>query len=493
MSEIVTEHMITPHKEDEKFTWEETLSAIRKSRLTSPKTLSICGFAQTSRHWCDFDRRTQEIWGCNEAYRPGFMKTKEGKFRADRWFQMHLEEDWSRENNPNDPRHPEWIGVKHNFPIVMQEGHYGPSVEAFPLDECDELFFKNVKTLGPKGEVDNWIDIHEHGYYTSSFAWMLAYALWQKITGKRDWDIVNIYGFNTAAQSEYMYQKAGAEFWLSKYNEHGIDLRIAGNSPLMRAKLYGYEVGDVLLPTHLEARLKELNREIPPLQEAAMQKHGARLMMAALGAEADYAERLPEILNIHNLQQQDELSETAKVNFYRSAASSTHALLEQLSTRHEGTDGLTGNIDRMTLEVHKWKYRTKVIIKRGELDAVSGALAECRRNQEIYPTDDAELLASQSVREVELINKLIKATGELNALLGIISNLEYFMFVSEGRSPNVEDEHEYGYIVVPDLFDENTDMLTLGDEPDGETREEEPTETDEGRTEGSTSKSGESA
>jgi hypothetical protein len=49
------------------------------------------------------------------------MKTMEGKFRADRWFQVHTEEDWSRTNNPNDLRHLEWLEAQHNFPIYMQE------------------------------------------------------------------------------------------------------------------------------------------------------------------------------------------------------------------------------------------------------------------------------------------------------------------------------------------------------------------------------------
>ena len=104
---------------DTKMQWTDAITAVRKSRLTAPRTLAIVGFAVPTRSAAPYDKRTVEIWGCNESYSENYLVNSEGKFRIDRWFQMHKEEDWSRLNNPNDPFHPDWLAAKHNFPIVM--------------------------------------------------------------------------------------------------------------------------------------------------------------------------------------------------------------------------------------------------------------------------------------------------------------------------------------------------------------------------------------
>ena len=471
--------------------WKDAITAVRKTRLTPPKTLVICGFAWLSRAMAPYDRRTCEIWGCNEAYTANYMNTKEGKFRADRWFQMHLEEDWSRDNNPNDPHHPEWLAAEHNFPIVMQEEFGFPSTEAFPLEECDELFFSNAYAINFDGNVVPWLDKYEHGYYSSTFVYMLAYAIWQKETGARDWDNIDIYGFHTASQSEYFYQKPGAEFWLSQAMARGINVRIVENSPLMHGVLYGYVTGDALLPSHVEERIENLEAELPGLKETAFQQHGARLMLSAMKEKEDFLERLPELQGLYNTRQQEELSATSAVNFYLAAKANSEEYLKALMQRHG--DEATGSIDRMTLEVQKAQVRDMVIDVRALMDAVAGALSECRLQRDKYATDP-ELKASFDIREVALINKLIERTAGLNNMLGLISNIEWFIVRAEGRKINFTDEHDFGFIVLPDLFDERTDVLTLGEDTDGEKREEKPAaETNEGGASSSASEPSESA
>ncbi len=446
--------------------WTDSITAVRKTRLTQPRTLTICGYAHLSRHLADYDKRTHEIWGCNEAYSADYMTTSGGEFRTDRWFQMHLREDWGRLNNPNDPNHPDWIKAKHNFPIVMQEKHDdAPSSEAFPLDECDELFFKNAYSIGMDGTIVPWLERYEHGYYSSSFVWMLAYALWQKATGKIDWQNIDIYGFHVNSQSEYMHQKPGAEFWLSRAMGMDINVRIVENSPLLHGKLYGYEIGDALLPSHIERRMDELGTELPRLKEEAHQHHGARLMVSALRDKPEYLEALPDLNSVYNVRQQEELTATAKVNFYLAAESNSRDYLRALRNRDGSFDGATGSIDRMTLEVQKHGVREMVIETRASLDAVSGALSECRLNQAKFAYD-SEIKASFRQREVKLINKLIERTGQLNNLLGLVSNIDWFIMEAEGRTPNFTDDHDFGFIVIPDLFDPNTDVLTLGEKTD---------------------------
>ena len=452
--------------------WEDTVTAVRKSRLTRPRTLAICGYAHLSRHLAPYDSRTVEIWGLNEQNTAGYMQTAEGKFRADRWFQMHKKEDWSRTNNPNDPNHPDWLRSKHNFPIVMQEKFEGiPNAEAFPLDECDQLFFKNAWAIKMDGTVVPWLEEYDHGYYSSSFVWMVAYALWQKETGVSDWDNIDIYGFHAASQSEYMYQKPSAEFWLSQAMARDVNVRIVENSPLLQGHLYGYKVSDVLLPSQVEDRIAELETEVEGLRELAFQQHGARLMVDALNDEPGFTDALPKLKQIKNQRRMEELGALSRVNFYMAALSSSEQILNTLIQRHEDTEGASGWIDRMSLEVQIAKFREQVIEARSSLDAVSGALAESRLNAVKY-ADKPDLVASFKLRQVQLINKMIAFTGELNGLLGLISNLEIFVVNAEGRIPNVTDEFDFGFIVIPDLFDPNIDVLTLGDETNGKTREE---------------------
>jgi len=467
--------------------WEDTISALRKTRLTVPKTVALCGFALSSRHLAPYDKRSVEIWGCNEAYNADYMKTKGGLFRADRWFQMHTEEDWGRNNNPNDLRHPEWLGLEHNFPIVMQDKFaVVPNAESFPLKEADEMFFSNVWTVDLRtGKRRKWLDIYKHGYYTSTFAWMLAYALWQ-----RKWEMVEVWGFNMGTQSEYMYQKPGAEFWVGQAMALGVGLAIADNSPLLKGKLYGYEIANVLLPSHLLARKEEIQKELLPLKDKAMQQHGARQMIEHLQTKPEFVTQAVELQKQVEIQHQAELASTATVNFYLGANHLIEMYLLNVHTRHG--DGKTGFIDRLTLEVQKVKYLDEVEEARTYMDAVAGAKMEVYRNLELY-TQDPEAIASWKNRLRALRNKEIYWTGILSLAMGRLSQVQQFIFVSENRNANMIDERDYSTVIVPDLYARDSDVLKLG-EKKNDTQKTEPIATpDISGTGGNPSKSSQSA
>jgi hypothetical protein len=423
--------------------------------------VALCGFASSSRHLAPYDKKGVEIWGCNEAYNADFMKTSSGTFRADRWFQMHLEEDWSRVNNPNDPRHPEWLGLEHNFPIVMQEKFASvPNAEAFPLAACDEMFFSNIWTVDiADGKKKKWLDVYKHGYYTSSFAWMIAYALWQQ-----KWDIIEVWGFNMGTQSEYMYQRPGAEFWTGIALGQGIGLAITDASPLLKGARYGYDIAHVLLPSQMQERKAELEKEIGPLKDKAMQQHGARKMIEHLRTKPELAENLLLIESQLEIQHQAELAATATVNFYMGAEDVVNIYMNYSVGRHEGEE-ISGWIDRLTMEVHKARYREEVENIRSNMDAISGAKLELGRNLLLYAADP-EALASWKRRLVELRNREIFFTGQLSLMLGRLSQVEQFIFISENRNANMTDERDYGHIVVPDLYDKATDVLKLGEKDD---------------------------
>jgi hypothetical protein len=361
----------------------------------------------------------------------------------------------------------------------MQEKYPNvPDSEAFPLDECDQIFFKNAYAIEDDGTIVPWLEKYDHGYYSSTFVWMLAYALWQKETGKVDWDNIDIYGFHASSQSEYMYQKPSAEFWISQAMARDVNVRIVESSPLLQGHLYGYKVSDSLVPSQLEDRIKDLEDGLPGIKDEVSQNHGARLMMDALIKKYGMEGEFEDFDEIRKTRVMEELRSTAQFNFYQSAKISSQEILRQLGIRHEG-DEITGWVDRMTLEIQKSKIRHEVTEIRAEMDAISGALQECRFYKNRFK-DDPELVASFKLREKKLLNKLVSQANLLSRALGLVSNLSYLIVVAEGRVPNATDEHDFGYIVIPELFDENLDVLTLGDEIDGETGQETTEATDEG-------------
>ena len=442
--------------------WEDTLSAVRKTRLNQPKTVALCGFAVSSRHMAPYDKRNLEIWGCNEAYNADYMKNKEGQFRVDRWFQMHLEEDWSRKNNPNDPKHPEWLGLKHNFPIVMQENFPSvPNAEAFPLTECDEMFFSNVWTIDLKdGKRKKWLDVYKHGYYTSSFAWMIAYAIWQQ-----KWNRIEIWGFNMGTQSEYMYQKPGAEFWIGQAMARDIDIVIVDNSPILKGLMYGYEIANVLLPTQMRERIEVIQKEMKGLKDKALMQHGARLLAQYMRNKPEFLAKLPELERQLEIQHQAELASTATVNFYIGAEDITKIYLNHTIGRHDDSEG--GWIDRLTMEVNKATFRIEAEEYKAHLDSVSGAKMELQRNLTLY-TADPEAIASWKLRLHDIRNREIYWTGKLSLILGKLSQIEQFIFTTENRNANMTDERDYAHVVIPDLYSKEYEVLELGEVKDGE-------------------------
>ena len=430
--------------------WEDTITSVRAQ--DSAQGVALVGFAESSRHLAPFDDLDIEIWALNESYASDYLKTSEGKFRTDRWFQMHLEEDWSRTNNPNDPKHPEWLGLEHNFPVYMQEEFPGvPSAVKFPLEELNQEFFGTASTINPEtGKSHPWLEVYPNGYYTSSFAYIMALAIYLKM------DPIQIWGFNMGTKSEYMYQKPGGEFWVAQALSRGLHVEIAGNSPIMQGSLYGYETSNILLPTQVDARKTLLESDIEPAKEEVLQYYGARqeLQDMLLKKVGD-----PEVIdNRLRTRQQSELAASCKVNFYLGSISEAKMYMKHFQNRHDDTDEPTGFVDRLTLEVRLVHLRKFVENLRAQLEQISGAKIEL-----IYTIKDIDQPMFEDLmrpRILDLRNAEIQAANRLNFYLGAISQTEEFMFRSESRAPTVSDEYDFGFMIVPELFPADEDLLT---------------------------------
>lgn len=101
-----------------------------------------------------------------------------------------------------------------NIPIVMQKEHQDiPTSIEYPLDEM------HCK------------------YFTSSIAYMIAYAIYKGATE------IDIYGVHMGLETEYTEQKACADYWIGYARGLGIEVIIYGNTALCghSTKLYAYE------------------------------------------------------------------------------------------------------------------------------------------------------------------------------------------------------------------------------------------------------------
>jgi len=104
------------------------------------------------------------------------------------------------------------------IPVMLQRPHpLLPHGTVFPIDEMPFL------------------------YFTSSMAFMIAYAIHQKA------DVINIYGINLYYEEEYVFERPCLEFWIGYAMGKGIEVNIHKPSYLLTSApnygLYGYDWG----------------------------------------------------------------------------------------------------------------------------------------------------------------------------------------------------------------------------------------------------------
>ncbi len=232
--------------------------------------VTFVGMANSTR-----DQHTDEypVFALNESGQLDYLK------RLDHLFQIHEEEDFSRENNPNQPNHIYWLkniegecrickgtgkawDEKKNvrskvkkckdchggiytpvnrpldITIWMQEAYADiPGAVKYPLDEIiKEINFpirgkKNIKST----------------YFTNSLTYALGLVA---VTDEINW--IDIYGVEAASSTEWAYQKPGIEFWGGYLSGLKKTVWVPEKSRLFNQGLYGYEVGMYMTRQELE-------------------------------------------------------------------------------------------------------------------------------------------------------------------------------------------------------------------------------------------------
>ena len=430
--------------------WEDSLVSTKKTRLTKPRTVILCGFAGNTRHLAPYDRRNAEVWGLNEAYNHDFMKNSKGEFRADRWLQMHKYEDWTRRNNPNDKRHAEWMRAEHNFPIYTQEVWDDvPNSVKFPLEAVDNEFFRNLKVVTEEGKEVPWLEAHEHGYYTSSFAWMIALALYE------GFERIEVWGFNMGSQSEYLYQAGSGSFWMGYCLGKEVELVFPERTPLLLGNMYGYEFSQIMQIGDMENRIAILKHAWQPLFRKAAFIEGRRMQLQSLRGEYRNEELEGELFF-------DGVEITTDVNFHSGAIAELEAMARYIRLRHPDDPLWTsreGWIDRLALEIRITKLRILIAKLKELLATVTGARLEVKNMIEEYETPELKK------REMMLRQQELNWVNRLNRYLGAWTEQKLAVLNMDQRTQNTMDDFDLGSRVTlaPDTV---TDVLDLTEDDD---------------------------
>ena len=192
------------------------------------KSVAIVGFASATREQVR-KSNADEVWSLNMLHSSSNLR-KIFPLNIDRLFELHpfwmLKKEWYTMTAD----HWGWLTkIKHHYPIYLIEEH--PEIHngvRYPLEPIIEKYLPRV-----------WRGDERARYFTCSLCYMIALAIYE------GFERIEIYGFEMGSDTEYVYQKSGAEFWLGIASQYA-DVYIPKSSTLLRSKLYGFEGGQLI-------------------------------------------------------------------------------------------------------------------------------------------------------------------------------------------------------------------------------------------------------
>jgi hypothetical protein len=225
--------------------------------------VAILGTAPSTRLLAPFQDGSWQIWACS----PGNKDLPDIHL----FFQLHALELILADQRGRD--HLAWM-ANGKFAVFMQaENPHVPQAKAFPKDEL-------VAEFGPY-------------WFTSSIAWMMAYAITQ---GAEE---IALYGVDMAHSSEYALQKPGCIWFIEEARSRGIKISVPPGSDLLAPPpLYGYsEATPKGAKLHIRRReigqrTAEIRSEMAELQQELQQRQ----------KKIDYFTGAEEQLNYEYLQ-----------------------------------------------------------------------------------------------------------------------------------------------------------------------------------------------
>jgi hypothetical protein len=208
--------------------------------------IAILGAAPSSKLLAPFKDPTWEIWACSP---PNYNLP-----RVDAWFELH-----SLKRKCDHPANAPFIDVLQKHPRTYLCGgspslgippdplfSQFPNAIAFPFDDL-------LKEYGP------W-------FFSSSIAWMMAFAITQKP------DVIGLWGIDMSAHEEYGYQRAGCHYFIQLATKLGIKIAIPPEADIMNpAPLYGLKEQSPMWWKH-RVREKELKTRIAEAEHIVANK-----------------------------------------------------------------------------------------------------------------------------------------------------------------------------------------------------------------------------
>lgn len=215
--------------------------------------IALIGTAPSSRMLAPFNDPSWTIWACS----PGNMNVLP---RVDAWFELHGNLLWPENKHYGEP-YINWL-KQLNIPVYMQDQSLVPGAKVFPHRDLVNEFGKD--------------------FFTSSFAWMMAFAMKHGATE------IALYGIDMASRDEYILQRPGFYFFRHIAQQRGIKVSAPNESDIMQSPgLYGYS--EVLpMGRKILAREQEIRQRLEPMK-AEIQKlqHNITYLEGAL-EDVDY-------------------------------------------------------------------------------------------------------------------------------------------------------------------------------------------------------------
>lgn len=243
MSEAPALSTISPPVQD----FLKIAQAIAPAAEPLPLKIALIGTAPSSRMLAPFGDPSWKIWACS----PGNQNTLP---RADAWFELHGNLLWPECASYGEP-YIEWL-KRLTIPVYMQDQRFVPNALTFPKEEM-------VKEFG-------------RDFFTSSFAWMMAFAISQ---GAKE---IGLYGIDMASRDEYILQRPGFYFFRHMAQQRGIKVTAPNESDIMQPPgLYAYSevtpMGRKILAREKEIkdRLAGMKNEFGRLQQNIAYLEGA--------------------------------------------------------------------------------------------------------------------------------------------------------------------------------------------------------------------------
>lgn len=293
------------------------------------KKLALVGMNTRTRANAPFDDPDYEIWTLNEAYNGKWLK------RYDVLFQLHPRWDWERNNNMSDPNHPLFIKAQNGkclfcagTGMASKEGqdvecpHCEAGQYTVPEHRKGKTIIMQKRYKGVKGSkrlpiTEMFMEYSSPGekpYFTSTFSMMIVYAFF---LGYKD---ISIFGFEMESDTEYIHQRACAEYWIGYGRALGINIDAPG-AKILTGKHYAYDMENGQgYRTRLELRVNHLKDQLRNAEAEAVKSEGALNAITPFKA-------LPEVTPAFDLHYDEHFRRKGFVSFLRGAIRETENLI----------------------------------------------------------------------------------------------------------------------------------------------------------------------